>query len=107
MTTKNSFEYYFFLQIKIKKKIRVHFSRKWVRIKMKWIRNTVSIYVHILNEPVFRIRFDPYHWAGSGTTSGNVDPDPGSKTSHIQINQNFKNIIFFLKKSLILLNLRE
>ena len=25
-----------------------------------------------------RIRLDPYHSAGSGSTSGNVDPDPGS-----------------------------
>ena len=28
--------------------------------------------------PVFRIRLDPYHWAGSGSTSGNVDLDPGT-----------------------------
>ena len=26
-----------------------------------------------------RIRLDPYHLAGSGSTSGNVDLDPGSK----------------------------
>ena len=42
--------------------------------------------------------------------SGNVDPDPGSKIkmwwTHIQINQNYKNI-FFLKYSLILFNIRE
>ena len=32
-------------------------------------------------KPVFRIRIrlDPYHLAGSGSTSGNVDLDPGSK----------------------------
>ena len=31
--------------------------------------------------PVFRIRIrlDPCHLAGSGSTSGNVDLDPGSK----------------------------
>ena len=28
---------------------------------------------------VFRIHPDPLHLAGSGSTSGNVDPDPGSK----------------------------
>ena len=28
-------------------------------------------------ESVFRL--DPYHLAGSGSTSGNVDLDPGSK----------------------------
>ena len=28
---------------------------------------------------VFRIRLDPYHMAGSGSTVGNVDLDPGSK----------------------------
>ena len=32
-------------------------------------------------EPVFRIRIrsDPYHWPGSGSASGNVDLDPGTK----------------------------
>ena len=31
-------------------------------------------------KPVFRIRIrsDPYHLAGSGSISGNVDPDPGN-----------------------------
>ena len=30
--------------------------------------------------PVFRIRIrsDPYHWPGSGSSSGNVDLDPGT-----------------------------
>ena len=37
---------------------------------------------------------------------GNVDLDPGSKKNRIQINQNYKNIIFFFK-SLILFNIRE
>ena len=45
---------------------------------------------------------DPYHLAGSGFASGNVDLDPGTKkimiNSHcIQINQNYKNIIFFFE----------
>ena len=51
-------------------------------------------------QSVFRIRIriqsDPYHWAGSGSTSGNVDLDPGTKKNRetrIQINQNYKNII--------------
>ena len=26
-----------------------------------------------------QIRSDPYHWAGSGSTKGNVDLDPGTK----------------------------
>ena len=25
---------------------------------------------------------DPYHWAGSGSTKGNVDLDPGTKKNH-------------------------
>ena len=34
--------------------------------------------------PVFRIRIrlDPYHLAGSGSNSGNLNPDPGSKKKH-------------------------
>ena len=40
-----------------------------------------------------RIRLDPYHLAGSGSTSGNVDMDPGiKKKNDIKINY-FKNKI--------------
>ena len=43
-------------------------------------------------EAVFRIRLDPYHLAGSRSTSGNADPDPSSKKNcddtNIKINQN-------------------
>ena len=57
-----------------------------------------------------RIRSVPYHLAGSGSTSGNVDPDPGSKkiviNSHkIKINQNYKNTIFFLNNFFCLINM--
>ena len=47
----------------------------------------------------------------TGSTSGNVDPDPGSKKNRdkleIQINQNHKNIIFLKKKSLVLFNMNN
>ena len=50
---------------------------------------------------------DPYHLAGSGSTSGNVDTDPGSQKKSCQtntkINQNYKNIIFFLRNHLFYL----
>ena len=56
---------------------------------------------------MFRIRSDPCNLAGSGFTSGNVDPNPGKKINretHIKINQNYKNII---KKNHYFLNFFE
>ena len=47
-----------------------------------------------------RIRLDPYHLAGSGSTSGNVDPDPGSKKNRDKLAYISNKIIiyFFLKE---------
>ena len=38
----------------------------------------IGIFFSVLKS-VFRIRSDPYHLAGSGSASGNVDLDPGTK----------------------------
>ena len=61
---------------------------------------------------------DPYHWAGiriigpagSGSTKGNVDLDPGTKKNYDKLAYKSNKIIkiyFFLKISLILFNIRE
>ena len=53
---------------------------------------------------------DPYHWAGSGSTSGNVDLDPGTKNNRDKLAFKSSKIIkiyFFLQNSLILFNIRE
>jgi len=48
-------------------------------------RNNIPDLIVALFESVFRIRIririrsDPYHLAGSGSASGNVDLDPGTK----------------------------
>ena len=41
---------------------------------------TLKLFSTMLLLAVFRIRSDPYHLAGSGSTTGNEDPDPGTKT---------------------------
>ena len=41
------------------------------------------------------IHFHPCFGSGSGSTSGNVDPDPASKKN--VINSNYKNMIFILR----------
>jgi len=58
-------------------------------------------------ESVFRIRIrsDPYHWAGSASTKGNVDLDLGTKKNRDKLAYKSTKIIF--KKSLILFNIRE
>ena len=51
----------------VKENVENHLKSKWlpeVILSLFWIR--------------IWIRSDPYHLAGSGSTSGNVDPDPGS-----------------------------
>ena len=42
-------------------------------------RNCVESYIFSFFLAMIRIRMFPYHFAGSGSSSGNVDPDPGSK----------------------------
>ena len=49
------------------------------------LRDDLGVYLKVSARGLFmavfriRIRSDPYHWAGSGSTSGNVDLDPGTK----------------------------
>ena len=47
----------------------------------KQILSNLFFLLHLSTEFWIRIWLDPYHLArsGSGSTSGNVDPDPGSK----------------------------
>ena len=40
----------------------------------------LSNFLELFCASVFRIWSDPYHLAGSGSESGNVDLDPGTKT---------------------------
>ena len=49
--------------IKMDEEIALTFSQVNLLLSVFWIR----------------IRSDPYHWAGSGSTSGNVDLNPGTK----------------------------
>ena len=57
---------------------------------------------------MFRIRSDPYHWAGSGSgsTSGNVDMDPGTKKNLDKLaykSTSYKNTIFLKRNHLFFL----
>ena len=68
-----------------------------------WQQNACKIYTH--KGSVFS-DLDPYHLAGSGSTSGNVDLDPGTKKNRDKFAYKSTKIIkinFKKKKSLILL----
>ena len=77
--------------------------------------------MHILIDPlppqkkpffsVFRIRIwsDLYHLAGSGSTSGNVDPASKKNRNKLKlkINQNYKNIFIFLNHLFCLIHMNN
>ena len=45
----------------------------WCLIESDPGTGLINIFVSCVSDP------DPYHWAESGSTSGNVDLDPGTK----------------------------
>ena len=75
-------------------------------IKDWWDCGLIQLFLSVFR---IRIRLDPYYLAGSGSTSWNVDPDPGSKKNRDKLTYKSTKIIYnFLKKeSLILFNIRE